>query len=55
MDTVQGGTHYIDPAERRDAEAFASFAFNEATILNRGTTDDRSEELVTEEQWERLS
>ena len=39
--------HGID---RADAEAFAAFRFNEAATVKNG----RSENLVTDEQWERL-
>lgn len=36
--------------ERADAEAFAAFIFNEAATVSAC----RSEDLVTDEQWERL-
>jgi len=38
-----------------DARAFAAFAFNEHAIKNGGTVDQDSEDLVNDEQWDRLS
>ena len=41
--------------ERVDAEAFVEFVFNEAALEENRPTDGPSEDLVTEEQYDRLS